>query len=137
MRNTIAAAAAAAALALTVSASAFAAGELPQGWEVVTSDGEKVFHNTASGIAVSIKIIPAEGAPVADVAKEVAKQKDCKVEEHEGGAELTCSGGLSILLEQHDDKNLGMIAIACGSASEEVCHKDALALMNFLNASGK
>ena len=30
-----------------------------------------------------------------------------------------------------------MIAIACGSASEEVCHKDALALMNFLNASGK
>ena len=46
MRNTIAAAAAA--LALTVSASAFAAGELPQGWEVVTSDGEKVFHNTAS-----------------------------------------------------------------------------------------
>ena len=42
-------AAAALSLALPLAAYAGAAGQLPAGWEIVSSDGEKVFHNTRSG----------------------------------------------------------------------------------------
>lgn len=56
-------AAAALSLAPPLAAYAGAAGQLPAGWEIVSSDGEKVFHNTRSGIAVSAKTIPSEGAP--------------------------------------------------------------------------
>ncbi len=130
-------AAAALSLALPLAAYAGAAGQLPAGWEIVSSDGEKVFHNTRSGIAVSAKTIPSEGAPLPDVAEEVARQKDCSVRDESGSFVLSCSGRTHIILEQSGERSLALLVVACGSAPEAVCRKDGTDFVRFLVSLGK
>ena len=137
MRNTLAAAAAALAIALPAAASAGAAGQLPSGWEIVSTDGEKVFRNTISGIALTTKIIPADGELLGDVANEVARQKECTVEKSGTSYELACKNRLTIILEPHDKKSIGMLIISCGTAPDRVCQKDGTDFIKFLSRLGK
>lgn len=82
---------------IIAAASAGAEGQLPDGWEIVSTDGEKVFRNTISGIALTTKIIPSDGWHLAEVANEVARQKECKVEKSGASYELACKGRLTII----------------------------------------
>lgn len=40
-------------------------------------------------------------------------------------------------LEQHDEKNLGMLVIGCGTATDKVCQKDGTDFIKFLSHLGK
>ena len=122
---------------IIAAASAGAEGQLPDGWEIVSTDGEKVFRNTISGIALTTKIIPSDGGHLAEVANEVARQKECKVEKSGASYELACKGRLTIILEQHDEKNLGMLVIGCGTATDKVCQKDGTDFIKFFSLLGK
>ena len=122
---------------IIAAASAGAEGQLPDGWEIVSTDGEKGFRNTISGIALTTKIIPSDGGHLAEVANEVARQKECKVEKSGASYELACKGRLTIILEQHDEKNLGMLVIGCGTATDKVCQKDGTDFIKFFSHLGK
>lgn len=119
--------AAAAACVLSVSGMAMAA-DLPAGW-TATQDGDTtVISKASSGVSVTAKTIPAEGATAEAVAKQVAAEKKCTLE----GLELTCPDKTHIMLEQTDANNISFIVIACGNADDATCQADGAEILGAL-----